>query len=220
SDFDGYLTSFKICVFFFFFQAEDGIRDRNVTGVQTCALPICRGGRGGRRAVDGRGVVLQAADQHPAHLLGGGADLLLVVGPLVGARHVLGLGDLVATRDREGGPDTGEDLLLRAHPRGAVGAAVGPPAHARPSSPALGPSADVPSAVLSSAGPSSGPEPGPRAARSLSRWSHQVRKEAPGLGRSRWSVQPGISGSIPGSFPMFFPGRRDVSGPAERTAMS
>ena len=28
--------------FFFFFQAEDGIRDRNVTGVQTCALPISR----------------------------------------------------------------------------------------------------------------------------------------------------------------------------------
>src|SRR5437667_3563167 len=27
-------------VFFFFFQAEDGIRDRDVTGVQTCALPI------------------------------------------------------------------------------------------------------------------------------------------------------------------------------------
>src|SRR5207249_7692364 len=26
--------------FHFFFQAEDGIRDRNVTGVQTCALPI------------------------------------------------------------------------------------------------------------------------------------------------------------------------------------
>src|SRR5437868_10317197 len=28
--------------FLFFFQAEDGIRDRNVTGVQTCALPIFR----------------------------------------------------------------------------------------------------------------------------------------------------------------------------------
>src|SRR5699024_1141726 len=28
------------CMLFFFFQAEDGIRDRNVTGVQTCALPI------------------------------------------------------------------------------------------------------------------------------------------------------------------------------------
>src|SRR5699024_11703643 len=26
----------------FFFQAEDGIRDRNVTGVQTCALPILK----------------------------------------------------------------------------------------------------------------------------------------------------------------------------------
>ena len=26
---------------FFFFQAEDGIRDYDVTGVQTCALPIC-----------------------------------------------------------------------------------------------------------------------------------------------------------------------------------
>src|SRR5437867_5029995 len=29
-------------VVFFFFQAEDGIRDRTVTGVQTCALPISR----------------------------------------------------------------------------------------------------------------------------------------------------------------------------------
>src|SRR5690606_3203748 len=29
----------------FFFQAEDGIRDFHVTGVQTCALPICPVGR-------------------------------------------------------------------------------------------------------------------------------------------------------------------------------
>src|SRR5690606_40131800 len=28
------------CCVFFFFQAEDGIRDFHVTGVQTCALPI------------------------------------------------------------------------------------------------------------------------------------------------------------------------------------
>src|SRR5437870_8448901 len=28
-------------VYIFFFQAEDGIRDGHVTGVQTCALPIC-----------------------------------------------------------------------------------------------------------------------------------------------------------------------------------
>src|SRR5437868_13293928 len=36
------LTCYVDIVFFFFFQAEDGIRDRNVTGVQTCALPISR----------------------------------------------------------------------------------------------------------------------------------------------------------------------------------
>src|SRR2546430_10346559 len=28
-------------IYIFFFQAEDGIRDLTVTGVQTCALPIC-----------------------------------------------------------------------------------------------------------------------------------------------------------------------------------
>src|SRR5207237_3819087 len=34
----------------FFFQAEDGIRDSSVTGVQTCALPIsARGDRDGAR---------------------------------------------------------------------------------------------------------------------------------------------------------------------------
>src|SRR2546425_3902861 len=34
------MTDGIIGVFFFFFQAEDGIRDKLVTGVQTCALPI------------------------------------------------------------------------------------------------------------------------------------------------------------------------------------
>src|SRR5438309_8673086 len=33
-------VSFSESGFFFFFQAEDGIRDGTVTGVQTCALPI------------------------------------------------------------------------------------------------------------------------------------------------------------------------------------
>src|SRR2546425_2855462 len=37
-------------LFFFFFQAEDGIRDKLVTGVQTCALPIC-GSAGGTKSV-------------------------------------------------------------------------------------------------------------------------------------------------------------------------
>src|SRR5690625_5451541 len=33
----------KVCYPRFFFQAEDGIRDGHVTGVQTCALPIYNG---------------------------------------------------------------------------------------------------------------------------------------------------------------------------------
>src|SRR5438034_8454436 len=43
-----YLLCFFSChsniLFFFFFQAEDGIRDHCVTGVQTCALPISPAG--------------------------------------------------------------------------------------------------------------------------------------------------------------------------------
>src|SRR5690349_23996952 len=42
----GSATGYSFCLlsrlFFFFFQAEDGIRDLYVTGVQTCALPIYR----------------------------------------------------------------------------------------------------------------------------------------------------------------------------------
>src|SRR5439155_2587237 len=45
----GCTCSADLCIFFFF-QAEDGIRDGHVTGVQTCALPICN-----QRAADGRG---------------------------------------------------------------------------------------------------------------------------------------------------------------------
>src|SRR2546430_12324392 len=46
----------------FFFQAEDGIRDLTVTGVQTCALPIC-----GRREVEthvGALLSLFGSDEH------------------------------------------------------------------------------------------------------------------------------------------------------------
>ena len=35
-----YLLDSMVSLYFFFFQAEDGIRDDLVTGVQTCALPI------------------------------------------------------------------------------------------------------------------------------------------------------------------------------------
>src|SRR5438034_5632277 len=49
----------KVAIFsildIFFFQAEDGIRDHCVTGVQTCALPICRSpvGDGAKRTRGG-----------------------------------------------------------------------------------------------------------------------------------------------------------------------
>src|SRR5438309_9161946 len=48
-----YCFFYLLFVFFFFFQAEDGIRDGTVTGVQTCALPILASGRKGamRRAL-------------------------------------------------------------------------------------------------------------------------------------------------------------------------
>src|SRR2546426_6784980 len=36
---------YMVVFVFFFFQAEDGIRDYKVTGVQTCALPISRASR-------------------------------------------------------------------------------------------------------------------------------------------------------------------------------
>src|SRR2546430_8805198 len=36
----GMVACVNVRDFFFFFQAEDGIRDLTVTGVQTCALPI------------------------------------------------------------------------------------------------------------------------------------------------------------------------------------
>src|SRR5687768_18330044 len=51
--------------FFFFFQAEDGIRDVAVTGVQTCALPISRARNGGTiTAVDANHIVIDNADEY------------------------------------------------------------------------------------------------------------------------------------------------------------
>src|SRR5699024_11679646 len=75
----------------FFFQAEDGIRDRNVTGVQTCALPIyvlhpLREGASGGDAVLHREQLCRKRRRYPApalfpqprlsvyHVAGGGGD--------------------------------------------------------------------------------------------------------------------------------------------------
>src|SRR3989441_13340011 len=67
-------------VFCFFFQAEDGIRDKLVTGVQTCALPISisAGGPGGADGADRASRDMQRAEDrqprwHARQVKGGGA---------------------------------------------------------------------------------------------------------------------------------------------------
>src|SRR2546430_3252047 len=76
---------------FFFFQAEDGIRDLTVTGVQTCALPIFAWCRPARDEIEdlhlGPGGTKQQADLTPAHPRHDHVTHKQVNRPLVGARH-------------------------------------------------------------------------------------------------------------------------------------
>src|SRR3989454_6798685 len=65
---------------FFFFQAEDGIRDYKVTGVQTCALPILMIGGGGEK------VTLKIAARHADHWnVWGGPETLARKGAILDA---------------------------------------------------------------------------------------------------------------------------------------
>src|SRR5699024_11462443 len=94
----------------FFFQAEDGIRDRNVTGVQTCALPIY--GAVARRA--GRG----AAGPHPrprrGRFLVGGVEA--AGGPPPGAPPPAALGDRTRRPPREIGRASWREREAAARP--------------------------------------------------------------------------------------------------------
>src|SRR5699024_11743969 len=65
------------------FQAEDGIRDRNVTGVQTCALPIFAGRDQFRR---GR-VEFSSDGTTVAHIIGGSGSHLIT--QAVEATHLI-----------------------------------------------------------------------------------------------------------------------------------
>src|SRR6478736_2268090 len=116
-----------VLISFFFFQAEDGIRDLTVTGVQTCALPILRGVDGVARVVEQlAGAVLPAsalethvlparvADYSPAML-----DELTAAGEVVWAGH---------------GSLAGHDGLISLHPA-AVADLTLPPALAVPEEP-------------------------------------------------------------------------------------
>src|SRR5258708_14827996 len=86
-----------VCSVFFFFQAEDGIRDDLVTGVQTCALPIWPLRRAGPAELVRRAV---AADRNRA----AAAPLLL------GQGHPGRLGvNLVELRETIGGDARSEE---------------------------------------------------------------------------------------------------------------
>src|SRR5256885_7335956 len=132
----------------FFFQAEDGIRDYKVTGVQTCALPICIGaqlaGLAAGDAVAARGRMVQAAeDVHQRGLAGArGAD---------DGHHLAGLDGEVDVLEQGDGGVTGGDLpaqsphlqqwLVHAHiPMGSgAGALFGPASPITTCSPASRP---------------------------------------------------------------------------------
>src|SRR2546430_12609457 len=59
------LYSMLYVIFFFFFQAEDGIRDLTVTGVQTCALPISPRARAIGAPLHSRGTALAVVSDLP-----------------------------------------------------------------------------------------------------------------------------------------------------------
>src|SRR5260370_16503129 len=96
---------------FFFFQAEDGIRDSSVTGVQTCALPICAAGPRTPRRPDG-------SDFDHVYLSDFGVSKISVPGENAAMGPFAGTLDYVAPQQIEGRPRDG-----RADPH--------PPARAR-----------------------------------------------------------------------------------------
>src|SRR2546428_2350926 len=98
-------------IFFFFFQAEDGIRDLIVTGVQTCALPILALLLAGiglygvltyavtRRTNEiGLRVALGAQQQDVVRMVLGDALKLVLVGMLVGAPVALAATQLLRSQ--------------------------------------------------------------------------------------------------------------------------
>src|SRR5437763_4753287 len=109
------MSATVICcsLFFFFFQAEDGIRDTSVTGVQTCALPIsCLWGRpSATRTEDARGFEpgskprassVRVALGRPHRHAGGGGDLVERVAEQIGRASCRGR---VKLGGRAGGGD-------------------------------------------------------------------------------------------------------------------
>src|SRR3989454_7346967 len=95
--------------FFFFFQAEDGIRDYKVTGVQTCALPISG----------------EQLERHDPHGVDVAARVQRLPPDLLGAHELGGAEDDPGRRElRDGGVDAPLLGEAEVHHHGPLPAAV------------------------------------------------------------------------------------------------
>src|SRR2546426_2377743 len=117
-------TLASLLVFFFFFQAEDGIRDYKVTGVQTCALPIL--------------LALQASytfrNTVPLYFVGTlvGKTMMLELGPVLAGLALAGrVGASMAAQLRatRGTPQGGALRAVADHPPNLSGPPPGVPRH-------------------------------------------------------------------------------------------
>src|SRR5207253_7741120 len=119
-----YMCSIYIKTYLFFFQAEDGIRDGHVTGVQTCALPISVSSKAisnlGSRSSRRSGV------RHPVDVgsvSGEDAKHLARKRGLVGANRWHRAHDLFASRRHATGP-LGPPRISQATSRYATAASI------------------------------------------------------------------------------------------------
>src|SRR6266498_6147144 len=87
---------------FFFFQAEDGIRDADVTGVQTCALPIWSGAEATPLSTfcEGRTEAGTGASPFPPAYAGGSEKSAGASPDATSTRGRLGPGALLSSRSR------------------------------------------------------------------------------------------------------------------------
>src|SRR2546430_5338332 len=126
-------------LFFFFFQAEDGIRDLTVTGVQTCALPIyiVDGRDGGHRRHWPRGHTTRGGTHGSGGLLARGASAV-PCGEAVEVRDR----PAVATRSQDSARHSRRARVAAVRARRASGHAARRarelPAHPRPRGAVLG----------------------------------------------------------------------------------
>src|SRR2546426_11664004 len=105
---------------FFFFQAEDGIRDYKVTGVQTCALPILPGTLGTGGSVPAPG----ANDRGPGVLRAGPPPH--TAGPGAAVSPATGWGGIGRAAGRERGEISGGAGSLKKKKRKAISRSTTP----------------------------------------------------------------------------------------------